>query len=555
MRPRAPRADTVGSPVTSIDSILDRLTLEQRIRQLLVVHLYGDRPRLDPGPQAAANVDLFGAPSPRDVVARHEVGGVVLVGRNEQDPDHAEVASRNVEDAALLPELVDGLQRAAVDATGVPLVLAVDQEQGRVSRIGRPVTRFPGAAALGACGSGDLARRVAAATGRELAALGVTWNLAPVADVNLEPDNPVIGLRSFGDDPACVADLVRAQVAGYQDDAGIVATVKHFPGHGDTTTDSHLSLPVIAHDERTLRAVDLPPFAAAVEAGVAAVMPGHLLVPAFDDVPATFSRRLLRGMLRDELGFDGVVVTDGLYMRAIRDRVAEPGELAVRALAAGVDVLLMPPAVDATVAAVSDAVAEGVLSPDRITDACRRVLELKQRQGLLEDGWEPAARLPDSGMLREHRDLEQTVATSAVTLVRAAEDPPAPVSGPALVVGPAGPAAVLADALGAASVAVSADPDTASVERVLAAAGGASTVVVVRHDPRAGAGQDRLVDGLARAGRRLVTASIGLPYAADVPRADVALAVMDDGDAAMRGLATALVEGRFTGRVPVTAGR
>ncbi len=222
---------------------------------------------------------------------------------------------------------------------------------------------FPGAMPLGATRSTTLARNVAAAAGRELSALGVNLDLAPDSDVNVEPRNPVIGLRSFGDDPALVAQLAAAQVAGYQQDAGIAAAVKHFPGHGDTTVDSHTGLPVIDHDRATLERIDLPPLKAAIDAGTDVVMAGHLLVPALDSSqPATLSSAILGGLLRDQLGFKGVTITDSLWMQGIRSRVANDAEASLRAPRAGADILLMPPDPAGTVTRVAAAVHDGELA-------------------------------------------------------------------------------------------------------------------------------------------------------------------------------------------------
>jgi len=213
--------------------------------------------------------------------------------------------------------------------------------------------------------------------------LGVNLDFAPVADVNTVGDAGVIGDRSFGSKPEQVSRLVRAQVCGYHD-GGVAATAKHFPGHGSTRVDSHVELPVLAVTRRQWRRVDLPPFQEAIDAGVDAVMVGHLAFPALDRTgrPASLSRPMVTGWLRQRLGYDGLVVTDSLAMGAVASR-GSSADVAVQVLSAGVDVLLMPPDPDAVVRGVLHAVRNGRLSPARIDQSVERVLSVKDRLGLL----------------------------------------------------------------------------------------------------------------------------------------------------------------------------
>jgi beta-N-acetylhexosaminidase len=250
---------------------------------------------------------------------------------------------------------------------GRGLLVATDEEGGDVTRLhyrdGSPV---PGNLALGVVDDVELTRRVSGAIAGELASVGVNWNLAPVADVNSEPNNPVIGVRAFGSDPELVARHARAFVEGTQAQ-GVAACAKHFPGHGATRADSHHELPVsLSHD--------LAPFAAAVDAGVRSVMTAHVVYPELDEVPATLSPRVL-GLLRSELGFDGVIVTDALEMRAVSERWGVPGA-AVRALAAGADLLLLGEHdAERDRAAICAAVGVAV-SPARLEEAAERVRRL-----------------------------------------------------------------------------------------------------------------------------------------------------------------------------------
>jgi beta-N-acetylhexosaminidase len=291
------------------------------------------------------------------------LGGVVLFARNIASPDQT---------AALVAAIRDDNPRA---------VVAIDEEGGAVTRLEAATgSSWPGNLALGVADDESLTRHVARQIGRLVAAAGVTLDYAPVVDVNADPRNPVIGVRSFGSDPEAVSRQAAAWVEGLQS-AGVAACAKHFPGHGDTVADSHLELPTVLASRDVLDRRDLPPFRAAINAGVRAVMCGHLLVPALDDVPATLSRAVLTGLLRDELGFGGVVVTDAIEMKAVA-ALHEPGEIAVRALSAGADAVCVgvsTPGGESVYAlrdAIVQAVREGRLAWERLAEAAGRVLAL-----------------------------------------------------------------------------------------------------------------------------------------------------------------------------------
>ena len=302
-------------------------------------------------------------PDERAFLAEHHVGGVCLFSRNIRDR----------------VQLIDytGELRALL---GEDLIVAVDQEGGGVVRV-RDVPYPPGAMALGAADDSDLTRAVAAATARGLRAVGVTLDFAPVADVNNNPNNPVIADRSFGNDPEHVARHVGAFVEGLQAE-GVGATAKHFPGHGDTDTDSHEALPRLGVSLERLEHTELVPFRDAIHAGVAAVMSYHGLIPVLDaEMPATLSRAIMTGLLRERLGFDGLVLTDALNMRAIADTYG-PAEAAVRALSAGVDMPLhVGPMAEhrEILVAVERAHAEGRLDPEETARSLERVRRFSER--------------------------------------------------------------------------------------------------------------------------------------------------------------------------------
>jgi beta-N-acetylhexosaminidase len=293
----------------------------------------------------------------------------------------------NIVDAEQVAKLTATIRSARPD-----VVIATDEEGGDVTRLsyssGSP---FPGNAALGVIDDVELTRRVYRAIGTELASVGITLDMAPAVDVNSADDNPTIGTRSFGADASRVAAHAAAAITGLQS-TGVAACAKHFPGHGATEEDSHHDLPVVTASLDLLNSRELPPFLAAIDAGVRAIMTAHIIVPALTgDVPATFSERVLRGLLRDELGFTGAVVSDALEMRGASGLIGIP-EAAVRALIAGNDVLCLggeyprvPGAdelVEATVAAIVGAVEEGRLSEERLAEAASRSAELARFGGV-----------------------------------------------------------------------------------------------------------------------------------------------------------------------------
>ncbi|MDX2702412.1 glycoside hydrolase family 3 protein [Streptomyces sp. PA03-6a] len=317
--------------------------------------------------------------------------------------------ARNIESPGQLAALTAQLRAVRPD-----VLIAADEEGGDVTRLeARSGSSFPGNLALGAVDDTALTRDVAAALGRRLAECGVNLNWAPSADVNSDPRNPVIGVRSFGSDPLLVARHTAAYVEGLQS-AGVAACTKHFPGHGDTSVDSHHALPRVDVDPDTLHARELAPFRAALAAGSKAVMSAHILVPALDpDRPATLSPAVLTGLLRDELGYDGLIVTDGIEMRAIADAYGiERGT--VLALAAGADAICVGGglAEEETVVALRDAIVaavrDGDLPRERLADAAGRVRSLAAWAA--ERSAAPASAAPDPaiGLVAARRALRVT---------------------------------------------------------------------------------------------------------------------------------------------------
>ncbi len=314
-------------------------------------------------------------------------------------------------------DLTRALQSAARTAGLPPLLVALDQEGGQLTAVGEGTTPLPGNMALGATGSATLARQVGEVLGRELAAMGVNVNYAPVCDVNVNPRNPVIGVRSFGEDSHLVARLASAMIAGLQS-AGVAATAKHFPGHGDTDADSHHTTPIVPHSLERLEQVELVPFKAAVEADVQLVMTAHVAVPAVtgvEDLPATLAEAVIEGLLRQHLKFQGVVVTDALDMKAISQGCGLAVDATCAALA-GADLLLLGPRREDQIIvweALNQAVRRRLLPSHRLATSAERVRRLK--------AWLQRAPAPpalDVVGCEEHRAIADEVARRSVTLVR-----------------------------------------------------------------------------------------------------------------------------------------
>src|SRR5580693_8178517 len=339
------------------------------------------------------SVGFEGTTAPAELLARiaaSEVGGVMLFRPNIVDPP--QVAS-----------LVTALRAAA--PAEAPLLVSIDQEGGLVQRLRAPATVWPPMLAVGAAGDASRTTAVGRALGEELAALGVGWNFAPVLDVHTNPANPVIGNRAFGTTPEAVVAQALAFWRGLRG-AGLVGCGKHFPGHGDTRADSHLDLPVVAHDLERLRRVELAPFAAAARAGMEALMTAHVVYPAIDpDRPATLSRRIATELLRGELGFRGVLVSDDLGMKAVADRYSIE-ELAVGAIEAGCDHLLIREPEARQSAALEAIVRAAEARADfraRVEESAARVAALKAACRVALPA--PAAMLPSLLGTPAHRAL------------------------------------------------------------------------------------------------------------------------------------------------------
>ncbi len=345
----------------------------------------------------------------RDNLAKYHIGSLVMTV-----PVDGAVLLKSQPDVAA--ELLNRLQKSSK----LPLIVAADFERGVSMRL-NGTTVFPHAMAFAATGKTENAEAFGRITALEARAVGVHWNFFPDADVNSNPANPIINTRSFGEDPKQVGDFVAAYIRGAHE-GGMLVTAKHFPGHGDTATDSHLGLAQVTGDRARLGAVELPPFQRAIEAGVDAVMVAHVTVPALDPEPnrvATTSTPIVTGLLQEEMGFKGIVVTDALDMAGLtRLYATDIGRAAVESFKAGNDMLIIPADLDASYRSVLQAVQSGEIGRQRLDQSVRKILELKASLGLNK------ARLVDPGQLSsliakpENLAVGQRIADEAITLVR-----------------------------------------------------------------------------------------------------------------------------------------
>jgi beta-N-acetylhexosaminidase len=518
------------------------LTVEQALGQKLMLSFTGAEP----------SVEILA------LLTRQHVCGLTLY------------RARNVESPAQVRGLTAALQRAAAASGQPPLLIAADQEGGTLLALAG-TTPFPGNLALGAAGSPELARRTGHALGLELAAMGINVDYAPVCDLALNPKNAVVGPRSFGEDPARVADLSAAMVEGLQS-AGVAATPKHFPGHGDTADDSHFGTPVSLHDEQRLRDVELLPFRAAVAAGARLVMTAHVALPALNggiDLPTTLSPAVVRGLLRRDLGFEGVIITDALDMQAINQGSGLVIDT-IAAVAAGVDVLLLNVAgteQQAVYAGLLQATRRTLLSSDENLASAERILDLK--------AWVSAQAQPalDVVACAEHQALAAEVAARALTLVRdKVQRLPlrlAPGARVAVIVPhpadltPADTSSYFEPALAQAmqryhpaveEFVIALDPSAAEIETLCQQVSGYEVIVAATINASVYPGQAALVNELLERGLPVIAVALRMPYdLLAYPTAPTYLCTYSILDPALQALAAALWgERTCPGHLPVS---
>ncbi|MFD1151146.1 glycoside hydrolase family 3 protein [Saccharothrix hoggarensis] len=535
--------DQTGPPgAERVASMLAGMSLEQKVGQLFVTYLHGQSPdEAHPG-----NLRDFGVATPAEVVAKYQPGGVIYFNNSSYD---------NIDTPRQIAALSNGLQRAS----DIPLAISIDQEMGIVTRIGPPATQFPGNMALGAGRSTADAERAAEITARELRAMGVNQNFAPDADVNSNPVNPVIGVRSYSSDPALAAEMTAAQVRGYQgrflSPHAVSATAKHFPGHGDTAEDSHTTLPKVDRTVEEWERLDAPPFTAAIAAGVDSIMTAHIRMPKIDPSgePATLSKPVL-DLLRDKLGYDGVVITDSLAMAGVR-QMHPDAEIPVLALKAGVDQLLMPVKLDVAVNSVLAAVRGGELTEERIDRSVLRVLRMKFQRGMLNNRQVDLDQVASRVGTPEHLAEARRITDRTITAVRnsAGVLPLAAKPTAALVTGWGETTTrTLATALGGTALPTGAAPTAAQVNAAVQASANADVVVVLTNGLSQQAAQQTLLTRLLATGKPVVAVAVRNPYDVAHTAAPTWLATYSYGPVSMESLA-AVITGEVapTGKLPV----
>nr|WP_246017871.1 glycoside hydrolase family 3 protein [Mesobacillus subterraneus] len=396
-----------GQRYDLIGNAISKMTLEEKVGQMLMP---------DFRTWKGSNVTEM-LPEIEQLVKKYHLGGVILFRENVVTTEQT---------ARLVSDYQDAAEKYG-------LLLTIDQEGGIVTRL-QSGTDMPGNMALGAARSKGISYNVGNAIGEELAALGINMNFAPVMDVNNNPDNPVIGVRSFGEDPQLVADMGVAYTKGLQD-AGVAATAKHFPGHGDTAVDSHLGLPEVPHDKDRLKEVELYPFQKGMEAGIDAIMTAHVTFPKIDGtkavsqltgeeiaIPATLSYKVLTELMREEMDYDGVITTDAMNMKAISDHFG-PVDAAIRAVKAGTDIVLMPVGLEAVAQGLLKAVKAGEITEERVEASVKRILTLKVKRGVIKEEHPASVEEKIANALQvvgspEHKQIEQEAAEKSITLVK-----------------------------------------------------------------------------------------------------------------------------------------
>jgi beta-N-acetylhexosaminidase len=557
-------------------SLMRHMTLAQKVGQLFVIEVAGRDATTVSDAAKAVNKQLYGVDTPAEAIAKYQPGGVIYYSTRVACTGCA--SDDNIGDPAQVATLSNGLQTASLaQPAHIPLQISVDQEGGAlVARFLAPATQMPGNMALGAGRSTQDAYDSAKVIGEELKSVGVTQDYAPVSDVNINPNNPVIGIRSIGGDPSLVSDLASAQVKGYHA-GGLSAVAKHFPGHGDTGVDSHFGLPQVTHTLEEFHAIDLPPFQADIAAGVDTIMTAHVVFPAVDPsgAPATMSHKILTGVLRDELGFKGLIVTDALDMAGATSTYP-PDVAPVQAILAGADQLLIPPQLDTAYGAVLDAVRNGTISRQRLDQSVYRILLHKYQHGIFAHPMVEPVTAPTVMGAPAHLAAAQAITDRTTTLVKNDAGLLPLAAGPRQVlvagwgVGTTGGIANAVSARGATTQVLESGttPSTAQIDTAVAAAQGADLVVVSTNNAYAvdattgqpsasAAAQTRLVRALLAIGKPVVVAAMRNPYdVASFPEAPTVVDTYGYTADQVESLARVLFgEVNPTGRLPVSIPR
>ncbi|KKX56460.1 MULTISPECIES: glycoside hydrolase family 3 protein [Brevibacillus] len=521
------------------------LSLREKIGQMLVCGFDGHQP----------------TDGIRDLIRQYGLGNIIYFSRNAGSVEQVH-------------RLSSELKQWAAEHSDIPLGIAIDQEGGMVTRVTNGVTPLPGNMAIGATRDESAAFELARISGSELRLLGININFAPAVDINNNPLNPVIGVRSYGETPELVSRMGVAAVRGFQS-AGIAATVKHFPGHGDTSVDSHFDIPVLPLDRKRLEQLELVPFKKAVEAGVDMVMTAHIVLPEIEPkkLPSTLSPAVITGILREEWGYDGIVITDCLEMDAIAAHYGV-GPAAVMAVEAGVDLIMVSHRYDRqreAFEALLQAVIDGRISEERIDRSVTRILRLKQ-QRKMEEAMLPWEAVEPRLEAAEERRTAERISEQSITVVKdEGKNLPLRRGADTCVIWPVVRAANDADeryadketlasylsSMGMQIVenVVATNPTPEEIAQAVASSKGFGQVIVATYNAAFFPGQSKLVDELlAVHGKRLIVAAIRNPFDYSLfPEAGTYVCSYESRPLAMQSLARVLT-GRVspTGKLPVT---
>lgn len=416
--------NTAAQDSKRVDEMLSQMTLEQKVKQMIMPDFRKwttDISASEPDDFTEMNDEVA------QIISDYDFGGIILFANNVKTTEQSF-------------KLVQAMQEAATKDGGIPLLIGIDQEGGIVYRLGSG-SALPGNMAVGATDSTDTAKRVGRIIGRELSALGINTNFAPTVDVNNNPNNPVIGLRSFGDDPQKVAALSVAMIEG-MNEYNIITSAKHFPGHGDTATDTHTGLAVVDKSYDDLKKCELVPFQASMDANTDMFMVAHISYPQIDDtkvvsektgeevgIPATVSKKFLTDIVRGDMKYNGVLITDAMNMQGLSD-IFGLSEAAIRAIEAGNDILLMPcqlyndetdlKNLDMILSDIYAAIESGRITEERIDESVRRILTLKEKRGVLD--YKPTDHSLEKALTevgsQENRDEERAISAAAVTVIQ-----------------------------------------------------------------------------------------------------------------------------------------
>jgi beta-N-acetylhexosaminidase len=545
----APQAGGHSGATDPAATALAGMTTDQKIGQLFETNVYGSSATEETAAEAATNHSLYGVDTGAEVVAKYHLGAIIYFSWTDNLADPTQIAT-----------LSNGLQQAAADAGDAPLLISTDQEGGNVTRIGAPLAVSPGNMALGATFSPRDSYAMSYATGRQLAALGINADDAPVADVNTNPQNSADGPRSFGDRAGHVAAMVRASVRGYQD-AGIAATAKHFPGLGSTSINTDNGVAVSDETIQQIRRNDLPPFRQAIAAGVDEIMAAHIIMPALDPsgAPASVSEPIVTGLLRNTLHYNGVVVTDALSAAALEGIPTD--QRALRAFEAGDDLLLMPENLGASIDAIRQALQSGEITMARLDRSVLRILRLKHKLGLFQNAMVDASTVLSRVGTHEQHAVATRVARDSITLVRN-DDAVLPLSADSgdsvLVTGwGVGTTSTLTADIASHGVTVdrmwTGSPTQPDIDAVVAAARTHDYVVVTTGNAWGDVTQQSLVNQLLATGTPVIVVAVAAPYGlASFPSAPTFVAAYGYQADTLAAAADVLFGAQPRGHLPVT---